>query len=150
MTSIIIANLKRKMTMSRTIIRDIENTEDVNIDFEYPKYEEVKDLVLEHLVRQGVQKVVVEFSGGGDEGSVNLVTVYFSDKDKIEIDEADCKNLYNALCSPVYFEFESFAMDGHAEGEVTWNIDSSDVAKCTVILTGQQSYEHWEDLNKEL
>ena len=134
--------------MSRTKIMDIEDNED--IDFEYPEYEEVKDLVIEHLVKQGVQKVVVEFSGGGDEGSVNLVTVYFSDEDKIEIDEADCKNLYNALCSPVYFEFESFAMDGHAEGAVTWHIDSSDTAKCKVILTGQQSYEHWEDLDKEM
>jgi hypothetical protein len=41
-------------------------------------------------------------------------------------------------------------MEGHVKGEVTWLINSADKNKSVVLLTGSQSYEHWDDISKEL
>lgn len=138
--------------MTHTKLLDIEIDEDNDIDLK--DYHKVKQLVIDHLHKHGVSKVVVEFSGGNDEGDVDKVTITFTDEyfktETIDIRYADYKNLYEALCSPVYYEYDSFAMEGHVDGQVTWLINSADKNKSVVLLTGAQSYEHWDDISKEL
>lgn len=138
--------------MTHTKLVDIEIDEDSDIDIN--SYHDVKHIVIEHLHKHGVTKVVVEFSGGNDEGDVDSVTITFTDEyfktETIEIRYADYKNLHEALCSPVDYEYAGFAMEGHVDGQVTWLINSADKNKSVVLLTGSQSYEHWDDISKEL
>ncbi len=138
--------------MTHTKLLDIEIDEDNDIDL--TDYHEVKHLVIDHLHKHGVSKVVVEFSGGNDEGDVDSVNITFTDEyfktKTIDIRYGDYKNLHEALCSPVYYEYDSFAMEGHVDGQVTWLINSADKNKSVVLLTGSQSYEHWDDISKEL
>jgi hypothetical protein len=138
--------------MTHTKLLDIEIDEDNDIDL--TDYHEVKHLVIDHLHKHGVSKVVVEFSGGNDEGDVDKVSITFTDEyfktETIDIRYADYKNLHKALCSPVDYEYGNFATEGHVDGQVTWLINSADKNKSTVLLTGQESVEHWEDIDKEL
>lgn len=138
--------------MTHTKLIDIEIDEDSDIDL--TSYHDVKHIVIEHLHKLGVTKVVVEFSGGNDEGDVDSVTITFTDEsfitENINIRYSDYKNLHQALCSPVDYEYAGFGMEGHVNGVVTWHINSADKNKSTVLLTGQESYEQWEDIDKEL
>jgi hypothetical protein len=134
--------------MTHTKLLDIEIDEDDDIDLE--NFEEVRHFVYHYLFNHEVSKAVVEFTGGNDEGSVDTVTITFRSGKVIEIDSADYKNLYTALCSPVYYEYDSFAMEGHVDGKIDWIIDKEDKNKSVVVLEGSQSYEHWDDISKEL
>lgn len=134
--------------MTHTKLVDIEIDEDDDINLE--NFTEVRHFVYHYLFNNEVSKAVVEFTGGNDEGSVDTVTITFRNGEVIEIDSANYENLYTALCSPVYYEYDSFAMECHVDGKIGWIIDKEDKNKSVVVLEGAQSYEHWDDISKEL
>jgi len=126
---------------------DIEDSDDIS--FGDDNFEDVKEITINHLHKHKVAKVTVEFNGGHDEGSVSNVTIQFLDGNKIEIDEVDYKNLYACVCTPVYAEYDSFAMEGDVDGIVVWDINKDDKTLSKVLLTADQSYVHWEPINRE-
>lgn len=137
--------------MTHTKLPDIEDTEkNEDITFGYDNFLEVKPIVIEHLHKHKVSSVTVMYSGGNDEGGPDKVKVLFRDGTDIDISNYHYENLYDALCTPVYYEYSDFAIEGHANGEIRWVINYEDKEKSKVLLTGSQSYEHWEAVDKEL
>jgi hypothetical protein len=118
------------------------------------------------LRRRGVAKVVVEFSGGGDEGGVNDITLYNADGGEIgKLEEDYGGSTYNsktgqwepinppnpdtklveALVAPVYDRYGSFAGEFYVSGTVEY-----DVANEKVKMPYRESVETWEDHEEDL
>lgn len=134
--------------MTHTKLPDIEIDKEQDIDL--TSYCAVKKLVIEYLHKHKVTSVIVMYSGGNDEGGADSVTVKFRDGTSFDMANYNYENLYDALCTPVYAEYYSFAMEGHANGEVRWVINYEDKEKSKVLISGSESYEHWDSVEKEL
>lgn len=91
------------------------------------------------LRRQGVAKVQVEFSGGGDEGGVDVILLLDSEGKIIrKLEEYYDKphpdsDLSQSLAAPVYSRYGGFAGDFSVRGTVEW-----DVADGMVTMNDQE------------
>jgi len=122
-----------------------------------------KSEVFAELTRRGIKRVEVEFSGGGDEGGCDGITLFDIAGKETELKEhwgsygADFNSrkpeknataddvLSMALCKPVYDKYYSFAGEFHVHGTVTW-----DVAAKTCKMNGQESVETYEEFEDEV
>jgi hypothetical protein len=116
------------------------------------------------LMDRGVAKVEVHFSGGGDEGGVDNITLY-DDKGKSlgNLEESYDGYTYNPttkqyeqkaltedqqiakiLGKPVYDKYHTFAGEFYVNGTVTW-----DVFKGTSKMNGNESVESYEEFEDE-
>ncbi len=113
-----------------------------------------RELMFNHLRTLGVTKVVLEFSGGGDEGGVDSGTVYYGgpknyeEKDlplyKGELPGFD-GDIVSELSEPVYDKYHSFAGEFHVYGEVVWDVDLG-----KVLMEGKESVETWKPIDGEV
>ena len=118
------------------------------------------------LRKRGIAKVVVSFSGGGDEGGCDDITLFNAEGAKVGTlqeeyigdrwdatlqkwvpmgDRTADGDLADVLCKPVYDKYYTFAGEFHVNGEVVW-----DVAKGTVNMQGSESVERYDDFEDEL
>ena len=117
------------------------------------------------LVKRNVAKVVVEFSGGHDEGGTDCITLENAAGEKIgELEENPRGMRYNSatgkweaaatltpdeklaevLAVPVYQKYYSFAGEFNVAGTVTW-----DVAARTVKLDASESVDTYESIEED-
>jgi len=115
------------------------------------------------LRRRNVAKVEVQFSGGGDEGGVDSISLQDAEGNEIGTLEEDYGGsqwdgqkwvpvnppnpdtaLVNALCAPVYDKYGSFAGEFYVSGKI--NVD---VAAETIKMPYQESVETYEDHEEE-
>lgn len=106
--------------------------------------------VFNRLTAMDIQRVEVEYSGGGDEGGVDTLTYYkndgtfYTEEERYYPDEEyniqtgeyeplpppdDIEEilLNRALCEPVYDKYYSFAGDFYVSGKVVWNVKDKKV-----------------------
>jgi hypothetical protein len=110
-----------------------------------------RSAVFAALKSRGADRAVVAFSGGGDEGGPDSITLYTGEqelstlptwpgtsKDAVDTDI----ELADALSDPISKEYGSFAGDFDVTGEVIWQTEGE-----TVKLTKDEraNYEHSED-----
>lgn len=116
------------------------------------------------LMDRGVAKVTVHFSGGGDEGGVDNITLY-DDKGTAlgNLEESYDGYTYNpetkqyekkgltedqeiaqVLGKPVYDKYYTFAGEFYVNGTVEW-----DVFKGKAVMNGQESVDRYEDFSEE-
>jgi hypothetical protein len=115
-----------------------------------------REKVFSELVRRNVASVIVSFSGGGDDGSIDGISLldadgkevshlretYISSKwnEKTKSFEPDREMtedemLVEALGQPVYDKYGTFAGDYSVEGEILWDVKNQKVND-----SGTQSY----------
>ncbi len=123
-----------------------------------------KEQVLNTLASHGYNKAVVEFSGGGDEGGVDNITLIGRDPEiqhsvspygkiwnpvtNMYTKDADSPigiDLITALSKPVYDKYSTFAGEFYVNGEVIWNVVES-----KAYFSGSESVEHWEPISDEV
>lgn len=116
-----------------------------------PFTSELKSKVFKHLKSMKVSHVVVTFSGGHDEGCVNVITLYDNpnENDGVELQEEDFKNLYAYLSSPVYNEYGSFAIEMNTSGTVTWDVEPNEDGHAEVVVLKAEE-ESTDYIDKEL
>jgi len=110
-------------------------------------------VVFDALKSRGADRAVVAFSGGGDEGGPDSITLFIGEeelstlsllghngetsKDAVDTDE----ELVDALSEPIFDEYHGFAGDFDVMGEVVWEIDGNTVK---MVKDERASYEHSE------
>lgn len=117
------------------------------------------------LRKRGIAKVVVAFSGGGDEGGCDDITLFNAEGAKVgTLQEASSVTydpatkkwvpsktltgdelLAECLCKPVYDKYCTFAGEFHVHGEVVW-----DVTNGKVNMQGSESWTETDDFEDEL
>lgn len=116
------------------------------------------------LRKRGVAKVSVEFSGGGDEGGVDNITLYNAEGAEIGTLEEDYggdqwngkewvpvnppnpnTELVNTLCAPVYEKYGSFAGEFYVNGTVDYDVEAG-----TVKMPHRETVERWEEYDEEV
>jgi len=93
-----------------------------------------RDEAWAELARRGATRVVVEFSGGNDEGGPESIVLYGPDLDDpsklvsigtVEESFGDAEDadelLADALSKPIYDAYGSFAGEFSVDGKVTWD-----------------------------
>lgn len=102
-----------------------------------------RDEVFTELNRRGIVRVEVEFSGGGDEGGVDKITVYPSESElepnypQYDYQKRRYKtpmSLEQMLCWPVESQYGGFGFEGSVHGKVIWDVPSR-----SVRLEGEQT-----------
>jgi len=105
------------------------------------------------LRSRGADRAVVTFSGGGDEGGPESITLYTGEQElsTLPLDTyiGESKHgsvhpdvaLADALGDPVHREYGGFAGDFDVMGEVVWEVDDEMVK---LIKDERASYEHSE------
>lgn len=114
--------------------------------------------ILNTLKQKNIRKVVVEFSGGHDEGGADNINVYLNGQDdpitsisvwgaanKDEDNSILDKNLIDLLCKPIYDKYYSFAGEFSVYGELTW-----DTEKHSIKFNGSESVESYQHFEEEL
>jgi len=125
-----------------------------------------RDDMWAELRRRNVAEVVVNFSGGGDEGGVDEITLFNAEGKEIGKLEEDyggstydpVKNnwvainppnpdtaLVEALVAPVYERYHTFAGDFYVNGTVDY-----DVAKEKATMNKSERVESYEDSEEEV
>jgi hypothetical protein len=105
------------------------------------------------LAARGADRVVVEFSGGNDEGGTDAITLYtgetaigtlpsWYDADDSPEGLVDGR-LASALSAPVFDRYRTFAGDFDVHGEVIWDVAAR---KVRMVKEERASYEYSEDL----
>lgn len=118
------------------------------------------------LKNRNVAKVIVEFSGGNDEGGIDGVILYDNDNKRIAVlqeghspqtydSEKQCwvktreltleEKLVNTLSAPVYDKYYSFAGEYYVTGEVEY-----DVANQTSKMNGSESHEVYDNFEEDV
>lgn len=118
------------------------------------------------LRRRNVAKVVVSFSGGGDEGGVDNISLQDAEGNEVGTLEEDYGGstydpktgqwvpvnppnpdtaLVEALVAPVYEKYGSFAGEFYVNGTVDY-----DVANEKVKMPYRESVETWEEHEEDL
>jgi hypothetical protein len=102
------------------------------------------------LRKRGAAKAVVEFGGGGDDGGVENIQLLSETGFPICTlepwgGEGVEKELAAALSKPVYDKYYSFAGEFYVNGTIEY-----DVEKETVIMSGKESEEVWNDFEETL
>ena len=123
-----------------------------------------KSQVFAELRKRGIAKVVVGFSGGGDEGGCDGITLFNGEGVKIGVLEEEFNNeqydpatkkwvrkelsgdaaLSEALCKPVYDKYCTFAGEFHVHGEVVWDVDKGEAK-----MSGSESVSHDEEFEDD-
>ena len=93
--------------------------------------------VFDLMHQRGYAKVIVEFSGGNDDGDVDGITAYDVDgKPVARLQEEHYYGLgpksldtllAEAVVQPVYDEYSSFAGEFFVHGTVTWDLETKEV-----------------------
>lgn len=134
-----------------------------------------RDEVFGALEEQDVDRAVVHFSGGHDEGSADAIHLerFISEAGEAGADEAEDSEslervaklrehvwpegrgltadekwemkLAQSLAAPIYDAYYGFAGGFYVEGTLVWN-----VAGKRVFMRGQESVEHHEDFDGEI
>ena len=103
------------------------------------------------LAELGAVKADVEFSGGHDEGGVDVITVTLGDGSKLEMndwprnDQNEHWKVAELLALPVYDRYYSFAGEFSVHGNVVW-----DVTEKKVKMDGSETVEEWHTINEEV
>jgi len=117
------------------------------------------------LRRRNVAKVAVEFSGGGDEGGVDNITLLNAEGDEIGNLHEDYGSkrwedgngwvsvnppnpdtaLVEALVAPVYERYDTFAGDFYVNGTLSY-----DVAKEKALMNKSERVESYEESDEEV
>lgn len=123
--------------------------------------------VYDWIKAQGASKAIVHFQGGGDEGGVENIELMsagetqcirtleeFYDDGRVWNSQTRQwdrtreltleEKVRKALCKPVYDKYHTFAGEFYVNGTVVWDAD-----KHSCKLSGQESVEHWEDIEEE-
>jgi hypothetical protein len=114
-----------------------------------------REKIFRELTRCNVATVEVQFSGGGDEGSVNRIRLFNADGVEINVlEEAYISSEYDektknwkptremtrdemlaeALSQPVYDKYGGFDGDFSVDGKICWNVKER-----TVTESGERS-----------
>lgn len=106
--------------------------------------------IFAELRKRGAAKVVVQFSGGGDEGGVENIQLLSETGFPIGTlpawgGEGIDGELADQLSKPVYDRYYSFAGEFYVNGTVEY-----DVEKETAVMSGQESEEVWNDFEEIL
>lgn len=115
--------------------------------------------VFERLEADGVERAVVEFSGGHDEGGSDSIRlerdgvqvgslrehVWPKNGGELEAAQRDEMRLAQSLAAPVYDAFSSFAGDFYVNGEVVWLVPER-----RVVMEGSETVEHYEGFEREV
>lgn len=119
-----------------------------------------KEKAFRLLSARGAVSAVATFSGGGDEGGVDDITLKMPDGTEVALERhwADWRNdkqvpftaqqeadneLWETLETPVEDKYGSFAGDFHVYGSVTY-----DVSAKTVAMTGDESTPVSHDISE--
>lgn len=107
-----------------------------------------KELFAE-LRRRGAARAIANFSGGHDEGGVDDIQLLSETGFPVGTiqpwgAEGIEKEIADVICEPVYNRYYSFAGEFYVNGTVTW-----DVEKETVVMTGSESEEVWNDFEED-
>lgn len=92
-----------------------------------------KELALRLLKEHGIAKVIIEFSGGNDEGGVDSASYFRSDTVKSadgedeKVDVPETSELSRACEASVYAKYTSFAGDFYVNGNVTFDVEAGTV-----------------------
>lgn len=118
------------------------------------------------LKNRNVAKAIVDFSGGGDEGGVESVTLY--DKDNKQIgtlqeshppqtwdSEKRCwvlnreltmdEKLVNTLAQPVYDKYYTFAGEYYVTGQVEYDVENQQSK-----MNGSESHEVYDSFEEDV
>ena len=129
-----------------------------------------REEVFERLEASGIDRAVVEFSGGYDEGGSDAIyllkkveTKKTTEEDtseervaelrehvwpsgrELSVAQKDEMRLAQSLTAPIYDSYSSFAGDFHVDGAVEWIVEGR-----RVVMNGQETVEHLEDIETEL
>ena len=143
-----------------------------------------REEVFERLEASGIDRAVVEFSGGYDEGGSDAIYLMKKvEMKKVEMKKVETKKtteeetseesegrvaelrehvwpaagrelsvaqkdemrLAQSLTAPIYDSYSSFAGDFHVDGAVEWIVEGR-----RVVMNGQETVEHLEDIETEL
>lgn len=111
--------------------------------------------VYDELKKRGAAKAVVHFSGGGDDGGVEQISLLNSEGKEIgtlqeyvyggddKQTPADTE-LAEALSKPVYDKYYSFAGEFYVSGTVVWDAETRKHK-----MSGQESVETYEEFEDE-
>lgn len=111
-----------------------------------------KQQVFAALAFRGVNRAVVQFSGGNDEGGPDSVTLLTGEeargtlptwptgRESTAAEKADL-DLADALSGPVFEAYGTFAGDFDVTGEVIWDAETETVQ---MIRDERSEYEHSE------
>ena len=117
-----------------------------------------------YLKSINVRKVIIDFSGGGDEGGVDQITLYEKGGER-NINEWTNNKTWNntkkcwelitppsiehelsvCLCKPIYDKYNGFAGNFYVSGQLTWNVKDK-----SVKISGKESEEVWDDIEEDL
>jgi len=108
--------------------------------------------VFRELASRGVDRAVVEFSGGNDEGGPDSIILYVGEEEVSTLstwptgtrtaeDDAEDR-LADALGDPVYEVYHTFAGDFDVTGEVIWDVQAQTIQ---MIRDERSEYAHSED-----
>lgn len=125
-----------------------------------------KKEVFEMLEKLNIAKVIVEFSGGGDEGGADSISAYNENNEVVELPKfgkqrvsrfdhtqekwvydrelTETEKMLEALEKPIEDKYGGFDGDFYVSGEVVW-----DVKKKKVLLSGKESVQHEESFDDE-
>ncbi|RDJ34923.1 MAG: hypothetical protein DWQ19_08800 [Crenarchaeota archaeon] len=123
---------------------------------------------------RGIERVEVEFCGGGDEGGVESIKCFLRGGEVKELSEPCFNTHYNpdgsqeyywwnkenkevpfvptlddelayALSAPVYNKYHTFAGEYYVNGKVIFDIEAE-----TIKIEGKESVETWEGFEEEV
>lgn len=104
------------------------------------------------LLSRGVERAVVQFSGGNDEGGPDSITLFTGEEAlrtlptwpsgrETTADEKADLELADALSDPVFEEYGTFAGDFDVTGEVIWDAEGK---TAQMIRDERSEYDHLE------
>jgi hypothetical protein len=102
------------------------------------------------LARLGADRAVVAFSGGNDEGGPDAITLFSGEEELRTLPtwwqsgdaEKELVPLSDALSTPVFEAYGTFAGDFAVDGQVIWDVTEKTVR---LIRDERSDYQHSED-----
>jgi hypothetical protein len=104
-----------------------------------------KRQVFEELKKLGVAQAVIAFSGGGDSGGCESITLLNAEGKDVAHELEEDEGLGEALCKPIYDRYYSFAGEFYVDGRLTWTVEGSKVE-----ITGNESVTDYESIDCDL
>lgn len=114
-----------------------------------------KELVFSELIAKGYNNANIYFSGGGDEGGAESITLTKLNGDKVDVsvwsasDSEDqsglSSNVISELQQPIYDKYHAFAGEFYVWGNLIW-----DVANHKVYFEGSEENRITEPFREDL
>lgn len=89
--------------------------------------------IFDELSKKNINKAVVYFNGGDDDGGVSGIRYFYEDGSAIDLNDTD--NLYEKLSEPIYDKYGSFAGEFYVSGDLIYDV------KKRKIVWGNEDYE---------